>query len=289
MENTIWVILTEVLMTLFIIWIISFVKKFNSTINTRSYSFALLVLVMMAGMLDSLTYYLISGKTFLDAIVAVNISMVSMSVAITLIFWVLVSKVHVTYSTKARTNFVLLLLWNEVSMALFLKVIGFPLAHQANIIFYMNFTGLAITSFLFLVPMVAEMIYAIYILMSPGTFKKIVIGLLLMQIADPALIGDSFLVAPLLVVYSGLMLFSIYYVLSHVYKERKNLGQKEGKASINYLIIVGISTAGLIVPVFVDHPFGLGWLAFGISMIAAMALYFDLVLSNPSRLLLSDV
>lgn len=235
---------------------------------------------MMASMLNAITFYLATPKNFLDTIIAVNFSMLSMSGAILLIFWIPISKPDYAYTRLARLGFMGLLLWNEVSMALFLKMLGFPISGPAHTIFYLNFLGLAITNFLFLLPMVAEMVYAIYRLMEPGLQRRIVIALLLMQIADPAVIGDSFLVIPLLIAYSALMLFSIYYVLSYVYRSRSELSVREGKSSMWFLAIVAISTAGLIFPVFVRKPFGLSWLVFAISMVAAMGLYFDLVLSD---------
>ncbi len=280
MNNLIWVLLTELLMTSFIMWSIGYVRGFTSSVTPKSFSISLLLLVMMASMLNALTYYLATPKSFLNTIIAVNFSMLSMSGAILLIFWIPISRSEYKYDRKSRTGFVGLLLWNEVSMAIFLRVIGYSVAGSSNSFFFLNFFGLAVTNFLFLVPMVAEMIYAIYRLMSPGMYRRIVTALLLMQIADPAVIGDSFLVLPLLAAYSALMLFSIYYVLAYAYRNRTGITEKEGKASMWFLGIVGISTAGLIAPVFIRHPFGLGWLVFALSMIAAMGLYFELVLSD---------
>lgn len=280
MNNLIWVLLTELLMTSFIMWSIGYVRGFTSSVTPKSFSISLLLLVMMASMLNALTYYLATPKSFLNTIIAVNFSMLSMSGAILLIFWIPISRSEYKYDRKSRTGFVGLLLWNEVSMAIFLRVIGYSVAGSSNSFFFLNFFGLAVTNFLFLVPMVAEMIYAIYRLMSPGMYRRIVTALLLMQIADPAVIGDSFLVLPLLAAYSALMLFSIYYVLAYAYRNRTGITEKEGKASMWFLGIVSISTAGLIAPVFIRHPFGLGWLVFALSMIAAMGLYFELVLSD---------
>ncbi len=282
MENTVWVILTEVLMTAFIIWSIGYVRNFSKKITAKSFSLSLLLLVMMASMLNAITYYLSAPKNFLNTIIAVNFSMLSMSAAILLIFWVPISQNKYSYNRKSRAGFVSLLLWNEISMALFLKVLGFPLSGFGGSIFYLNFFGLAVTNFLFLAPMLAEMAYAIYRLMEPGLFRRVVIALLLMQIADPAMFGDSFLVLPLLGVYSALMLFAIYYVLAYIYRNRANVSESGGRATMWFIAIVGISTAGLIAPVLIRNPFGLGWLVFAISMIAAMGLYFDLVLSVPS-------
>ena len=73
MHDLLYIILTEVLMTPLIIYIIVYISKFFDTLGTKKISAILLILSMMSGMLNSIDYYLIFPRTFLNEVMAINI------------------------------------------------------------------------------------------------------------------------------------------------------------------------------------------------------------------------
>lgn len=247
---------------------------------TKGFVISVFLLVMMGSMLDSLYYFVATPKSFFNVIVALNVTMFSMSLVIVYLLWVAFRQQEIPMTKAKLSSFAAVLAWNEVSMAILLRVLGYSFQEGNSLTGYLSFLGLAITNYLFLVPMIVEMAYFIFLVMKPGLGKRTAISLLLMQIFDPAIIGNSFVVLPLLIAYSAAMILAIYYVLSYVYRKRDSLNERERSLPVLFIVIVGISTAGIFQPALVSSPFGLAWLTFGISMIAAMTLYFTIVLGR---------
>ena len=278
MLNTPWVILTEVLMTAFIIWVIRYMRSHTREFTIKVLAVSLLSLDMMGGMFDALLYYSVSGGGFFGSILAFNIAMLFMSVALVYIFLTGI-KTRITILSRNRAlGISLVLVWNEVSMALFLRILAYYTNGLSSTLQIPDFFGLSITNFIFLAPMIAEMLFFIFTFTGNGLDRRILLAILLMQIADPALLGSSGPITPLLIVYSILMLLAIYIIFSYVYRNRSNIGQK-GKNLVSWFIfIVVISAVGLAEPIFVTRPFGISWLIFAISMVLSMFFYFLVVL-----------
>ncbi len=280
MLNLPWIILVELTMTPLIIWIIWFIRKMSDKITLKSFALSVFLVTMMASMLDSLAYYVVAQKTFLDLIVAVNINMFSMSLVIIYLLWIASVKHSVSMTRAMSLSFALLLAWNEVSMALLLRVLGFHIQSLTSFQNYLDLFGLAVTNYLFLIPMIVEMAFFILTSMKSGIMKRTALALLLMQVADPAVIGNSTLVIPLLVAYSVIMILALYYVFSYVYRKVDEISAPEKNAVMWYVVVIGVSTVGLFQPAIISYQFGVAWSTFGISMIAAMALYFEIVLGR---------
>ena len=279
MYNVVWVALTELVMTAFIIWIIGFLRKNSSDLSLRRLSISLLLLVMMGSMFDSLIYYLTAPRTFFSVVLTVTAGMFAMAVAIVYIFWIAMKPLDQSMSTRKAVGFSALLGWNEVSMAVFLRELAYPhMSGFASAASYLSYFGLSVTSFLFLAPMLAEMIFFVGLILPPGMERRFSLSLLLMQVADPALLGKSFLVIPLLAAYAIIMVGVIYYVFSYLYRTRKEVDRGRSRIAGWFVFIIALSTAGLLEPVVILSPFGLSWLVFAISMIASMILYFEIVL-----------
>jgi len=277
-QNLFWVIFTEVVMTAFIIWVINYLRLFRHKITLKGFALGLFLITMMGSMLDALLYYIVAPPSFLNSILAVNISMIIMTIAVV---YILIAATTETYSRFAGLEvfvFALLLSWNEISMALFLRVIGFGFDGVSSLGSYISYFSLSITSILFLAPMLAEMVYFIFFRMSPGFEKRSVITILIMQLADPAMLGKSSLVVPLLAAYSLLMIAAIYYLFSYVYAHRDEITLSSRKILRWIIVLIVISAAGLLEPVLYTHPFGLSWLIFAVSMMVAMTLYFTIIL-----------
>lgn len=278
MLNTPWVILTEVLMTAFIIWVIRYMRTHAADFTIKVLAVSLLSLDMMGGMFDALLYYSVSGGGFFGSILAFNIAMLFMSVALVYIFLTGI-KTKITVLSKNRAmGMALVLVWNEVSMALFLRILAYYTSGLSSTLQIPDFFGLSITNFIFLAPMIAEMLFFILTFAGNGLERRILLAILLMQIADPALLGSSGPIIPLLIVYSILMLLAIYIIFSYVYRNRTNMGE-HGRSLVTWFIfIVVISAIGLAEPIVVTHPFGISWIIFAVSMVVSMLFYFLVVL-----------
>lgn len=278
MLNTPWVILTEVLMTAFIIWVIRYMRTHAADFTIKVLAVSLLSLDMMGGMFDALLYYSVSGGGFFGSILAFNIAMLFMSVALVYIFLTGI-KTKITVLSKNRAmGMALVLVWNEVSMALFLRILAYYTSGLSSTLQIPDFFGLSITNFIFLAPMIAEMLFFILTFAGNGLERRILLAILLMQIADPALLGSSGPIIPLLIVYSILMLLAIYIIFSYVYRNRTNMGE-HGRSLVTWFIfIVIISAIGLAEPIVVTHPFGISWIIFAVSMVVSMLFYFLVVL-----------
>lgn len=92
MLNLPWVIITEVVMTAFIIWIIAYLRKHSRGLTLRSFSVSVILLSMMGSMFDSLIYYMAMPRTFFNVVLAANISMIAMAIAIVYILWTAVKE-----------------------------------------------------------------------------------------------------------------------------------------------------------------------------------------------------
>lgn len=279
MLNFPWVVLTEVLMTAFIIWIISYIRKNTSSMGIRVISISLLSLDMMASMFDSLLYYTISSKGFLGAIIAFNISMLFMSIALVYIFLTGINSKTSTLTVRRSLGFALILVWNEVSMALFLRIMAYYTASISSNLAPVEFFSFSVTNILFLLPMIAEMAFFIARSGIGGMERRLMISVLLMQIADPAVLGNSSAVFPLLIAYSILMLVSIYISFSYAFHRRAKLAAYERRMFAWFIVIIVISVAGIAEPLIVTKPFGISWTILGASMIISMFYYFLIVLS----------
>lgn len=278
MQNLFWVIFTEVVMTAFIIWVINYLRLFRQTITLKGFALSLFLISMMGSMLDALLYFIVAPPSFLNSILAVNISMIVMTVAIVYILVAATTETYSRFAGKEVFVFALLLSWNEISMALFLRVIGFGYGGISSIGSYLSYFSLSITSILFLVPMLAEMIFFIALRMKAGFEKRSVATILIMQLADPAMLGKSSVVVPLLAAYSLLMIAAIYYLFSYVYVHRDEITASARRIVRWIILLIVISAAGLLEPVLYPHPFGLSWLIFAVSMMVAMTLYFTIIL-----------
>ncbi|MEM0132381.1 hypothetical protein [Acidiplasma sp.] len=277
MYNLIYIILTEIIMTPLIIWIVDYITKKSSEFTVTAYVISLIFLVMMASMLDALFYYDISSRSFLSVIIAVNIVMDPSTIVLLYAFIKIARSKSVNFSKKTIVNTTTLITWSEVSMAIFLK----SLAINGEFIFsgiidYFSYFGASVTYILFLIPMVSEMIFFVFYNLS-GIKRLIGSLLLLMQVADPAMF-NGYLEIPLLIAYSIIMFAVLYLLVSYVYKHRQSLNLNAHKMIKYTIILISISVAGIIEPFIITEPFGLSWLLLAVSMLISMFLYFQIVL-----------
>lgn len=273
MHDILYIILTEILMTPFIVFVVLFVSSKFSSMTVRSISLILFLLSMMSGMLNSLNYYLLYPHGFLNQVMAINISMFEMTIIIS---YILVSAFNgnIGKMTKTHAKWIGILVgWNEVSMALFLYSLAYGFGTNGQLVNTINIIGAGITNYLFTIPMIIEMVSLLFLKIHNGLTLRISIGIIAMQASDPGLFSGLYSI-PLIIMFSIVMIVVLYFVLSYTYKNRKNL-ENEWRKMLNYFIfLILLSSIGLIMSAIIPGPFGVKWIIFALSMAFSMVYYF---------------
>jgi len=273
MHDLLYIILTEILMTPFIVFVVLFVSSKFSSMTVRSISLILFLLSMMSGMLNSLNYYLLYPHGFLNQVMAINISMFEMTIIIS---YILVSAFNgnIGKMTKTHAKWIGILVgWNEVSMALFLYSLAYGFGTNGELVNTINIIGAGITNYLFTIPMIIEMVSLLFLKIHNGLTLRISTGIIAMQASDPGLFSGLYSI-PLIIVFSIVMIVVLYFVLSYTYKNRKNL-ENEWRKMLNYFIfLILLSSIGLIMSAIIPGPFGVKWIIFALSMAFSMVYYF---------------
>ena len=273
MHDILYIILTEILMTPFIVFVVLFVSSKFSSMTVRSISLILFLLSMMSGMLNSLNYYLLYPHGFLNQVMAINISMFEMTIIIS---YILVSAFNgnIGKMTKTHAKWIGILVgWNEVSMALFLYSLAYGFGTNGQLVNTINIIGAGITNYLFTIPMIIEMVSLLFLKIHNGLTLRISIGIIAMQASDPGLFSGLYSI-PLIIMFSIAMIVVLYFVLSYTYKNRKNL-ENEWRKMLNYFIfLILLSSIGLVMSAIIPGPFGVKWIIFALSMAFSMVYYF---------------
>lgn len=273
MHDILYIILTEILMTPFIVFVVLFVSSKFSSMTVRSISLILFLLSMMSGMLNSLNYYLLYPLGFLNQVMAINISMFEMTIIIS---YILVSAFNgnIGKMTKTHAKWIGILVgWNEVSMALFLYSLAYGFGTNGQLVNTINIIGAGITNYLFTIPMIIEMVSLLFLKIHNGLTLRISIGIIAMQASDPGLFSGLYSI-PLIIMFSIVMIVVLYFVLSYTYKNRKNL-ENEWRKMLNYFIfLILLSSIGLVMSAIIPGPFGVKWIIFALSMAFSMVYYF---------------
>ncbi len=273
MHDLLYIILTEILMTPFIVFVVLFVSSKFSSMTVRSISLILFLLSMMSGMLNSLNYYLLYPHGFLNQVMAINISMFEMTIIIS---YILVSAFNgnIGKMTKTHAKWIGILVgWNEVSMALFLYSLAYGFGTNGQLVNTINIIGAGITNYLFTIPMIIEMVSLLFLKIHNGLTLRISTGIIAMQASDPGLFSGLYSI-PLIIVFSIVMIVVLYFVLSYTYKNRKNL-ENEWRKMLNYFIfLILLSSIGLVMSAIIPGPFGVKWIIFALSMAFSMVYYF---------------
>lgn len=267
MYSPLLIVLTEVVMTPLIVWIIDYTRKNMGQLGFRPYAISIVILVMMGSMLDAFFYYIVSPKDFFDTVLSATIGMVLMTAALVYIFWIAVNAKKSYTSPMSVIGISGLITWNEVSMALLLfSLTGVHVSARGGLL-YVAYFGRSVTYYLFLAPMLVEMLYFLAFRLSPGFQRRFSLSVFLMQVADPpALAGPGKFVTIMLAAYAVLMVVSIYLLLSFVYKNRNSLTSGERQFMSLFFAIFALSAIGIVEPVVVSHPpFGLSWAALAVA------------------------
>lgn len=280
-QNIPYIIATEVLMTPIIIYFVLYVIKNSSTITYKGGSIVLFLLAMMSGMLNTVNYYIILPNGFLNNVIAFNISMFEMSVIISYILLTAFNnRINHIIDNRMSRWIAIMVVWNEISMGLLLisLAVGFNTSNLYNGSILterlISIFSVSITSYLFVIPMVIEMVTAYFFKHSSDSFlMNLSLLIILMQISDPAIAGNL-LVIPFAIIFSIIMAVSLYYIISYFLKNRNEMKNYRIKISKLFLAYLLFSAFGLILEPVIPGSFGVRWCIFSASMVFAMILYF---------------
>ncbi len=277
MQNLIYIILTEILMTPFIVYFLYYTSVFFHQLNTKKISLLMLILSMMSGMLNSINFYFLFPKTFLNEVMAINISMFEMSVILS---YILLSAFNgnLRRMTKTHSKWISILIgWNEISMAILLYSFAFGFGNEGAYLNTINLFGAGITNYLFTIPMIIEMVFLFFLNLHRGLSGRILISIILMQASDPGLFGGQYSLY-LTGIFSVVMVFSLYYTFTFIISNRDKLEPGWAKIFRYFIFFIFLSAVGLISSVFIPGEFGVRWIIFAISMGFSTIYYFLIAL-----------
>lgn len=277
MQNIFWVSLTITLMTVSVGYVLIYLRNIAGSFSVRKLSYTVIFLTMMGSMLNSLNYYLATPPNFFNTIAAVNISMMEMTVAIVYLLWISSRyKIH-TISKKVALGLSLLMVWNEVSMGSLLFTIAYSTPERYVMSGSSGFLALIVSgvnSYLFIAPMVGEMIF-IFLYFKETRLKKIIFGsLIAMALSTPSMIENTqFRFAGTIVFASVMVLFMI--PLYEWIANRRNSLKLNETASLKFVFsIFLLMSFGVFFGDVFQTPFYIAWLPYGIAMTCTMIFYF---------------
>ena len=193
MQNIFWVSLTIALMTISVGYVLIYLRNIAGSFSVRKLSYTVIFLTMMGSMLNSLTYYVATPTNFFNTIAAVNIAMMEMTVAVVYLLWISSRHRIQAISGKIALGISLLMAWNEVSMGSLL----FTIAYSSHTRYIMSgssgILGIlvpGVNSYLFIAPMVSEMVF-IFVYFKETRLKKVIFGsLIAMALSTPSMIEN---------------------------------------------------------------------------------------------------
>lgn len=273
MHDLVYIIMTEVFMTPFIVFVVAYTTINHKKLNTKTISLLFILLAMMSGMLNTLNYYLLWPQGFLNQVTAFNISMFEMSVIISyLLYSAFNGKLSRMNSSHAKWM-AILVGWNEVSMAIFLYTLAYGFGNSNIYVNGLNLFGAGITNYLFTVPMIVEMVFLLLLRKEDPLSTRMFIFIILMQATDPGLFTGPGVI-PLTIAFSVIMVFALYIIISYALKNRNNLANGWRKQLNYFIFLIIFSSVGLMLTTVIPNPFGVKWIVFAISMSFSMVYYF---------------
>ncbi len=280
MENIIAVVLTEVLMTSFISYLIFFSLKRRNKFTYRDFSIAVIALSMMASMLDSITYYLTFPVTFLNAVIALNISMFEMSIAVIYLLWLSFSKKFIGYNRSVSNTLIFLIVFNEISMGIFLRLIGYGYyPTSADYSLFSNVLSVissSLNSYLFIIPMVAEMAVIIAITVESSLNRLISLSIMIQSIFSPTFLGNESFVLPGIILGTGSMVIFMIIFYERISKGRTSLFPGDMTKMRYIFLLYTLMSTSIFIGTLYHSPFYVGWVLYGIAMVTGMLFYLHI-------------
>ena len=192
-------IITIVVMVTYIICVFSYIIRHKNDVSFLKIAAIGIFTAMMASMLDAFLLYITTVHDFIDTALAFSFGMILMSQPIVATF---VGVLHGGLDRKGLTRanstaFTGLIIWNEVSMGLFLfylfnpTIIHFDYYHAFYSLDFIADLSNGINTIYFLVPMSVEMFFLYLVYKPKGIHKYAAISIFTMDLFAPTLLGND--------------------------------------------------------------------------------------------------
>lgn len=286
MENLPIVIAVILTMTSFIGYTLVYLRKNSEDFTVRKFAYMVLALTMMGSMLNAINYYLVTSRGFFDTIVAVNVSMFAMTIAIVYLLWVSTKHDIKTLTPRMSIGFALLYVWNEISMGSFLYTVGFSPAQRIAFSGTAGFLGYftsGVNSYLFIIPMVSEMIFILVYFKESRFLKLLFASIMVMAAASPSMLNNHTFATIFTVIFSAVMVLFMIVFFEWIANRRNTITDFEMRKLETLFLIVMIMSTGIFVGALFSDPYYIAWILYGIGMIAGMQFYFQTALSGDQK------
>ncbi len=280
-------IITIVIMVSYIIFVFSYIVRHKYDISFLKIGAIGIFTAMMASMLDALLLYITTVHSLLDTTLAFSFGMILMSQPIVAVF---VGVMHGGLQRKGLTRanataFTGLIIWNEVSMGLFLyylfnpTIIHFDYYHAFYSFDFVTALSNGINTIYFIVPMSIEM-FALYLVYKPkGMHKYAAISIFTMDLFAPTLLGSDKFVFIGGVGETAIMIIFMIIFFEFIAKHKMVLPEDDAyhikMIFIDYLLMAIATFVGTL---FLK-PFGFSWILFAMAIVFGMWYYFNSMFS----------
>ena len=281
MQNLPIVISVIVIMTMFIAYSLNYLKQNSDNFTLKKLAYMVILLTMMGSMLNALNYYAAAPPGFFTTILTANLAMFIMTIAIVYLLWISTHTQIQGITGKMAMAFSLLFAWNEVSMGAFLFTVAYTqnarisMAGTAGILGY--FTS-GINSFLFVIPMISEMLFILYFFKESRTEKIMFGSIIAMSAATPSMLQDTFFMKWLTLAFTAFMVAFMIILFEWVANRRNTITGAEMSRISGLFIVYSIMSLGVFLGEISSAPFYLSWLVYGIGMVLGMIFYFYIAL-----------
>lgn len=281
MQNVPFVITVVVIMTTFIAYTLNYLHKNSKDFTLKKMAYMVILLTMMGSMLNALNYYFANPPGFFNTILTVNLAMFIMTISIVYLLWISTHNEIKTITRKMAIAFSLLFAWNEVSMGSFLFTIAYSantrasMAGTAGIAGYFT-TGL--NSFLFVIPMIAEMLFILYLFKESRIVKIMFGSIIAMSAATPSMVQDHLFTEAFAIAFTAFMVAFMIIIFEWIANRRNSITDNEMARLSTLFIIYSVMSLGVFLGVVYSKPFYIAWLVYGIGMLLGMVYYFYIAL-----------
>ncbi len=274
MNNITGIIIVEFTMTALLGWIILYVHRVGKKLLLKEWAVIILILSMMGGMLDSLSYYFVNPQTFFSAIIAISISMLSMSVAIICLAFE-AARSNGDFKVRHFSAWItVLLVWNEISMALLLYIIGYATLYSGGIVSIPGYAVNGINNYLFIAPMAAEMIFSVLLFESKGLRLVSYSSIIVMSLSSPTLLPDLVFEIPGTILTIAAMTFFMVLIFQEIWKNLPTLAINEIRFLAGLFLVYALMASGIALGFLLTGPYSSVWSPLAIAMICGMVFYF---------------
>ena len=274
------VILVEATMTLLIVWVIHYVMARRETFSLRNIAVSSLILTMMAGMFNGMTYYVLYPSGFLNTIIAVNIAMLEMTVLIVVLLMLGESIRGLAPVLSISMEFLFIL--SEASMGIFLFFIAYP-APSGNPAGIWNSLGFAVNNYLLIIPMILEMVYIISILKPAGVQRMIFVSLVIMSAVNPLASGETVYAGLGLIVNFSVMTLIMVATAFSLLGGSKFVLKMDHERLLGMFVLFDFLSAGMLYAVSHGPGEASGWILFGMASMAMMIYFYFVGLMDSGK------